>query len=370
MFGMLAPQTRRRSARKITVVGLICAAGLSATLRRELGLGRRRDRGAGRAVGSGGIRTGGTTATGGTTGDGRRDGTGGTRATGVATVGTGGAQRDRRHDRGRRGRGDRRDHRQGRDDGDRRHHATGIGGGSGQVGTIGGCQDLPGGQPLEPGHLGARSNPKGSTYLADMNPTKALHADWADYAAQGDYYGIPFTSGTGATPCRSTSPTGRTRAIRLHAPTGTACSATPSRSPRPSKTGRRRPSRPLSRHGWRAQQLHAVRAVPGPKLEERMDGGQRRDLPPGLECAPARRVDVGRRRRFANPGWTRPFRRDHRQEGDHARHPLHDELEPTCLHSSGDTCGGQRQHVLAADGPAHAPEGHRSTPASSPARRW
>ncbi len=99
---------------------------------------------------------GSSAATGGSTG------TGGTTGTGGATTGTGGS------------------------------------GNSGQVGLIGGCQIFPADNPWNQDVSGLALNAKGATYLGTMHTGTKLHPDWGDYAAQKDYYGIPFTSGTGA----------------------------------------------------------------------------------------------------------------------------------------------------------------------------
>jgi hypothetical protein len=79
-------------------------------------------------------------------------------------------------------------------------HNVGGGGGAAGVGTIGGCQVFPADNPWNQDVSGLAVNPANATYLASMNPTKALHADWGDYAQNGDYFGIPFSSGTGAPP--------------------------------------------------------------------------------------------------------------------------------------------------------------------------
>jgi hypothetical protein len=73
-------------------------------------------------------------------------------------------------------------------------------GGSVQVGTIGGCQLFPADNPWNQDVSSLSLNSKGATYLANMHTSSGLHPDWGDYATPGDYYGIPFSSGTGATP--------------------------------------------------------------------------------------------------------------------------------------------------------------------------
>jgi hypothetical protein len=75
--------------------------------------------------------------------------------------------------------------------------ATGSGG-AGQVGTVGGCQIFPADNPWNEDVSGLALNAMSATYISNMAPTKGLHPDWGDYAADRDYYGIPFSSGTGA----------------------------------------------------------------------------------------------------------------------------------------------------------------------------
>jgi hypothetical protein len=59
-----------------------------------------------------------------------------------------------------------------------------------------------------------------ATYLANMNTTRALHPDWGTMT---DNYGIPYSSGTGATPQPITWTTswGPTESDKLACPTGT-----------------------------------------------------------------------------------------------------------------------------------------------------
>jgi hypothetical protein len=72
------------------------------------------------------------------------------------------------------------------------------GGGAAQVGTVGGCQIFPADSPWNEDVSGASLHAMSATYIANMDPGKGLHPDWGDYAAQMDYYGIPFASGSGA----------------------------------------------------------------------------------------------------------------------------------------------------------------------------
>jgi hypothetical protein len=76
---------------------------------------------------------------------------------------------------------------------------TGTGGsGTGQVGSVGGCQIFPADNPWNQDVSGLPLNANNSAYLGSMHTSTALHADWGDYQAQDDYPGIPFSSGTGA----------------------------------------------------------------------------------------------------------------------------------------------------------------------------
>jgi hypothetical protein len=59
-----------------------------------------------------------------------------------------------------------------------------------------------------------------ATYMANMNPTRTLHPDWGTMT---DQYGIPYSSGTGATPqpITWTVSYGNTESDKLPCPTGT-----------------------------------------------------------------------------------------------------------------------------------------------------
>jgi hypothetical protein len=82
--------------------------------------------------------------------------------------------------------------------------SPGATGGSAQVGSIGGCQIFPADSPWNQDISALQLNSKNSTYLANMSTSTSLHADWGDYAAEQDYFGIPFTSGSGAAPVPTT----------------------------------------------------------------------------------------------------------------------------------------------------------------------
>ena len=76
--------------------------------------------------------------------------------------------------------------------------------------TIPGTTDISG-YPL---------HPSSATYIASMSPSTAFHPDWG---TMSDGYGIPFGSGTGATPqpITWTASWGPTESDKLPCPTGT-----------------------------------------------------------------------------------------------------------------------------------------------------
>jgi hypothetical protein len=214
MFDMLPPKLLSKVSPNTRIaLGLFCAAGLVG-----VGCGGSDSSlggtgGTGPGVATGGNRaTGGTTATGGVTATGGAIGTGGVHGTGGAlgtggvhatggALGTGGVHATG----GTSGIGGARA--TGGTSGSGAASATGgttgAAGGTGQVGSIGGCQLFPADNPWNQ-DVSALPPNKTSTYIAAMKPTTTLHPDWGDYAAQKDYYGIPFTSGTGATPVPTT----------------------------------------------------------------------------------------------------------------------------------------------------------------------
>jgi len=67
---------------------------------------------------------------------------------------------------------------------------------------------------------GTALHPMNATYMANMNPTRTLHPDWGTMT---DNYGIPYSSGTGATPqpITWTESWGNTESDKLPCPTGT-----------------------------------------------------------------------------------------------------------------------------------------------------
>lgn len=74
----------------------------------------------------------------------------------------------------------------------------GNAGGSGTVGTVGDCTIFPSDNPWNQDISATALHPNSATYISNMAPTKGMHPDWGDWST--DYYGIPFSSGTGATP--------------------------------------------------------------------------------------------------------------------------------------------------------------------------
>ncbi len=76
---------------------------------------------------------------------------------------------------------------------------TTVGGsGSANVGSIANCQLFPADNPWNQDVSGLALNAKSATYLANMAPARGMHPDWGNWST--DHYGIPFSSGTGATP--------------------------------------------------------------------------------------------------------------------------------------------------------------------------
>jgi hypothetical protein len=63
--------------------------------------------------------------------------------------------------------------------------------------TIAGCDIFPADNPWNTDVSGYPLNAKSATYLANMSPSTAFHPDWGTVTEQ---YGIPFSTGTGATP--------------------------------------------------------------------------------------------------------------------------------------------------------------------------
>ena len=75
----------------------------------------------------------------------------------------------------------------------------GVGGsGATSVGKIGDCTIFPADNPWNQNVSGLGLNANSASYITNMSPTKGMHPDWGDMTT--DYYGIPFSSGTGATP--------------------------------------------------------------------------------------------------------------------------------------------------------------------------
>ena len=97
---------------------------------------------------------------------------------------------------------------------------AGTGGGTSGGGTLSGCRMFPPDNPWNQDVSGTALNAMGTTYLANMNATRGLHPDWGTVS---DEYGIPFLSGTGATPqpLTWTESWGATESDMLPCPTGT-----------------------------------------------------------------------------------------------------------------------------------------------------
>ena len=87
-------------------------------------------------------------------------------------------------------------------------------------GTVAGCRMFPADNPWNQDISGTALHPMSATYLANMNPTRAMHPDWGTVT---DNYGIPYLSGTGATPQPITWTTsyGPQESDMLPCPTGT-----------------------------------------------------------------------------------------------------------------------------------------------------
>ncbi len=77
-------------------------------------------------------------------------------------------------------------------------NSNGGGSSSANVGTIGGCAIFPADNPWNQDISAASLHPDSATYIANMAPTRGMHPDWGNWST--DHYGIPYSSGTGATP--------------------------------------------------------------------------------------------------------------------------------------------------------------------------
>jgi hypothetical protein len=75
--------------------------------------------------------------------------------------------------------------------------STGGSTGIGVSPTLGGCRIFPPDNPWNQDISGLPVHANSATYIANMSPTKTMHPDWGTMT---DHYGIPFGSGTGATP--------------------------------------------------------------------------------------------------------------------------------------------------------------------------
>jgi hypothetical protein len=160
---------------------------------------------------SGGARTGGAIGSGGATGTGGARTTGGLSTGGASLTGgaasTGGATKT---------------------GGTSVGGTTGSGGAtggttstasSGNVPTIAGCNIFPADNAWNADISAYALDPNGATYLANMSPPTAFYPDWGTVTAE---YGIPFSTGTGATPQPMTWNVdyGATDSDKLACPTG------------------------------------------------------------------------------------------------------------------------------------------------------
>ncbi len=74
---------------------------------------------------------------------------------------------------------------------------AGAADGGGTAATIGPCQIFPADNPWNQDVSAYPLHANSATYIANMAPDTAMHPDWGTVT---DGWGIPFTSGTGATP--------------------------------------------------------------------------------------------------------------------------------------------------------------------------
>jgi hypothetical protein len=98
--------------------------------------------------------------------------------------------------------------------------ATGAAGGKASVPRVAGCNLFPADNPWNQDVSSLPLNANSATYISNMSPTTAFHPDWGTMT---DGYGIPFSSGTGATPqpITWTASWGASESDQLACPTGT-----------------------------------------------------------------------------------------------------------------------------------------------------
>ena len=243
-------------------------------------------------------------------------------------------------------------------------------------GTVSGCRIFPTDNPWNQDVSGTALHPMNATYMANMNPTRTLHPDWG---AGTDGYGIPYSSGTGATPqpMTWTASWGSTESDKVPCPTGTNqfCYPIPLNAQIEGGTGA---SADSDRHvlyidtaggpdNCTLYELYQVQNPTGGMGFTAANGaifhlGSNTLRPDGL--------DVGRRGGASNPARAgAPRGGDVRR--DQARAPVHHEQAPPTAYIHPAThAAGQFEHRAAADGPAHAAEGVATASATSPARRW
>ena len=86
--------------------------------------------------------------------------------------------------------------------------------------TLGGCRIFPPENPWNLDISGYPVHPNSSTYISNMSPGSSFHPDWGNLSTDG--YGMPFGSGSGATPqpMTWTASWGPTESDVLPCPTG------------------------------------------------------------------------------------------------------------------------------------------------------
>jgi hypothetical protein len=91
--------------------------------------------------------------------------------------------------------------------------------GAGSVPTIAGCNIFPADNPWNTDISGYPLNANSATYIANMSPSTGFHPDWGTLTEE---YGIPYSTGTGATPQPMTWNVdwGATDSDKLPCPTG------------------------------------------------------------------------------------------------------------------------------------------------------
>jgi len=96
----------------------------------------------------------------------------------------------------------------------------GTAGAHGGGSTLAGCRIFPADNPWNQDVSALPVHAMNATFIANMNASRGVHPDWGKMT---DFYGIPYTSGTGATPQPLTWTTswGASESDMLPCPTGT-----------------------------------------------------------------------------------------------------------------------------------------------------